>query len=234
MNHRTLDQIFPPHYQYPPDNEDIMRKCRAYFTGFQREDDLTRWIEQFHCPHMREAYAEGMRAVIIEGATSDDPNYQIKPAARECVEAIIDRIIRDAHADQFAEERYHAEALLQSQSFATAEDTAYTEHLGETVAQLARDVAVLQQQMSEMQQHPQFAWPYYAADVSNADKVDFERSLRERCTAARKGKSHDVKVFMKLKAKENIIVRPQFLKSEHQILHEHFDYRPSYAAYSNA
>lgn len=212
MNHRSLSDIFPAYYP-PPDEEDMVRKCRAHFATAQRVEDITRWIERESCPYMREAYAESMRLIISQSAVDDDMDYFVRADIRDEIEACLNRIIRYSHTDQLAEE------MCMSEQPVTHNETPHQQHVTAMEKQLnylTQEVANIKNQLTTTL--PQILWPTYAANVAEGDKHAFENYLRTICQSGKRKLTQQVKTYLEAKEKDGTIIRPKQQNTEWEIL----------------
>lgn len=227
MIHRSIVDIFPAYYP-TPDEEDILRKCRAHFSTAQRVEDITRWMEREDCPYMREAYAEGMLHIIANAIDDDDDDLRMNANVREDVEDALNRVIRYSRTDQLAEEMCISEQPI------AHSNTLHKEHVTAMEKQLnylTQEVANIKSQLT-----PPFTpilWPTYAANVKEGDKHAFENQLRTICQSGKRDLTQQIKTYLEIKEKEGTIIRPEQQNTEWEILRT-FGYPFKEKSYYNA
>jgi len=233
MNHKSIQDIFPNYYFPVPDEEEIARLCRAHFSAAQTLDDLTRWIQQTTCPYQREAYAEGMYQLILQGTESDDDELRINNGMREEVDAALNRIIRYSRTDQLAAEMYQSETAYPSSSTNSIPTNNLYDHIRSMEQHLQYLTQEVEQIKQEKETHPTFLWPYYAANVAEEDKQAFENQLRKICQSGKRSITTDIKSYLGLKEKQGSIIRPEQQNAEWEILRQ-FGYPYAEKSYYNS
>lgn len=221
---RTYDEIFPATYLNRPDEDTLCRRVRAHLWEVQLPRDVYEWIERMDDPYLREAHATACMHEIAD-RTADGEGF-CNSYVREEVENHLGRIIRYAQSDQVAEE------MLASDENPTA-PMRYDASLEERVHNLEQLVGKLLSDAKTPKSDNKPHWPTYCANVTNQQKTDFEHYLHTLCTSKKKGLTKELKCYLKMKAEDGIIIRPEQQNTEFEILRK-FGYPYAEKTYYNS
>lgn len=78
-----------------------------------------------------------------------------------------------------------------------------------------------------------FLWPLYTAKATDADKRDFEQYLSLLCSKPTKSQTSDIKLYLRLKEEQHIIIRPSQQSEEYDLICS-FGYQRAKKTYYNS
>jgi len=210
IRHRSFNDIFPPSYAPSPDLEDIRRTCESRLSDAHQPEMVYNWIEaeSEDDAYMQEAYAEMMLLLIQEhmADTWDTTWSSINSYVLEDIRAHLNKIVYRAQTCQVND-------LVLSSPVSTTD--------GPAVITVERFLA-LEQRVGTLEcQHASslsssFLWPMYAPDAKEDDKQQFEQHLREICQQRNRTMTHEVKLYLEIKASAGLIVRPSSIIQEYE------------------
>lgn len=238
MRYRSITDIFPVGYHFLPSEVEVRRQCRRWLDIAHDEYNLliiTGQINQIVDPYLKEYTTVVMHNLLLQEAANLDSDYRLNNTCLEALETDFRRIISNVWNEQIRESM----------------NTAYDREEGIHVEQDTRDVQTLETTseanmqliLSEIRRaharidkmegrNAAYLWPTYTANATDEDKRIFENYLRQLCASNKRSATAEIKKYLKLKEKQGIIIRPQQINSEYDIL-ETFGYSKSPKAYYN-
>lgn len=234
MTYRYLD-IFNDSRTPAPDLAEVRRQCYRWTSAAVDEYNvliISAKINAISNPYLREYTASIMHDVVTEQMANEDYEYCFSQQTVEQIEYDLKRIIKKARNEQIAEESESYDQTLISHT--DGQQKSRLDSLEEQVRYLHKELEDLKASIRQPQLKEIYNWPWYTEKATMEDKQFFESRLRTICTSVQRSRSKDTKSYLALKVKEGLILRPQELKQEHQILYKYFGYTPTYQAYQSA
>lgn len=233
MNYRTLQQIYAKGYPLPPDEGEVMLRCKRWFYDAcetHNPNIFTQAINAIIDPFERELSVTHMHEVILrESAVEGIPMNAIM---MEKIEDDFRRIIRRAQADQLLDTMDVVEEDIK-QPVTPVHASVHIQCMEERIALLEEEVRRLKDDAQKKQQQPTVAhWPYFTDKATDDDKRVFEDYLLKLCQSKKKSKTQDIKQYLQIKEEQGIILRPVQLNREYEVLQQ-FGYNCQPKTYYN-
>jgi len=230
MFHRSIQAIYPANAEYALTEDDVRRACSAHVECAQRIEDLYWWINQEVNPFNQEAYAEGMRAEMLNRMRDpyDNKIQFMRDYQWEEVMHRLDLIIRKAQVDElhWIEEESESAEPVPQQELATTP----------VVVSLQSQIDVLKKQVKSIIDDltvTPLIWPMYTAHANEGDKKVFEKYLKELCTESSRNVTAQVKSYLRMKEEEGLINRPTQITEEWRLVRK-FRYPYALKTYQNS
>ena len=221
-------------YPLAPDGEDLRRLCERHFEHLSQPDDITDWIDHTENPYLRELYATQTAILVKEHCTSDIERWNLPSYVQEDILENLALIANKALGSQIGESTYWAErfAYIKPQQEAIVQSMPYVQEVNEKLELMNKRMDNIEEKLEEPRVEMPH-WPYFTENASNDDKRIFENFLSKLCSKNIKGISGEIKLFLELKQKSNIIIRPTKTDVELDILRM-FGYKAPDKTYYNA
>lgn len=234
MNYRSKTDIFPLANPYLPDETEVLKQCRSWlYTAFERQQ-MAFFSEKINAiidPYRREYTVSIMHDLLLREATDEESDMCLSSNVLEQIEADFCRIIRRARADQVVEEM----DLLEDK----AADAPLSDSTLSTISRMEANIAYLNQEVANIKQlieqhtQPALRWPTYCSQATDADKRDFEQYLSSLCSKPTKSQTSDIKLYLRLKEEQHIIIRPSQQSEEYDLICS-FGYQRAKKTYYNS
>lgn len=238
MRYRPLTDIFPVGYPFLPSEAEVRRKCRQWLDIAHDEYNLliiTGQINQIVDPYLKEYTTVVMHNLLYKEAADPDSDYRLSTTCLEALENDFRRIINNAWSEQKSESMntaYDREDGIQTQQGTCNAQTLET--TSEVNMQLIlSEIRRAHARIDKIEEREAtFLWPTYTAKANEEDKRTFESYLRKLCASNKRSATAEIKAYLTLKEKQELIIRPKQINNEYDILMT-LGYSKSSKAYYN-